>query len=273
LPPHTHGDCCGSALSRRVFLRGSAAAAALPLAGCDQLDFTWLADLLVPPEVADELGARSFAQIVGTEPVLRDAGVQRRVAAVAGRVIDASGSGADNWQIVVFDRAEPNAFALPGGKIGVFSGMLRVAQNDDQLATVLGHEVAHVEARHGAQRIVAGHAIALILRLATALIAGSDVPVPPELVIALGGGLADLGLVKPFSRSQELAADKLGLSYMAKAGFDPGQAVAFWQRMQRLAGPGRPPVFLSAHPSSASRIELLRQEIDRIQGATVGQGM
>jgi predicted Zn-dependent protease len=151
----------------------------------------------------------------------------------------------------------------------VFTGMLEVAANEDQLATVLGHEVGHVNARHGAERMVTEHFIALGLRLAASLLALGDVQIPPELLVALGASAADLGIVRPFSRTQELEADALGLEYMAQAGYDPTQAIAFWQRMQQLTGDGGAPHFLATHPSNARRIEELLEQLPELENAAL----
>ena len=150
---------------------------------------------------------------------------------------------------VALDGEAVNAFALPGGKVGVFSGMLRIMANEAQLATVLGHEVGHVTARHAAQRIVAENAVTLTLRLAASLLAWSDTPIPPQLVVALGGSLADVGLIRPFGRAQELQADALGLGYMARPASSPrkrsrsGSVCLRWRRAtgrRRSSPPTRP---------------------------------
>jgi predicted Zn-dependent protease len=259
------GCACHGGTSRRTFLKGAAVAASLPLGGCDAAVPDWLADVLVPEPMAAELGTAAFREILQRTPPLRDAGVQRQVAAIGRRIVEASEPTWTEWQFVALDSPEINAFALPGGKVGVFTGMLEVAANEAQLATVLGHEVGHVNARHGAQRIVAEHALALALRLGGTLLALSDAPVPPELVVALGGSLADVGLIRPFSRSQELQADALGLRYMARAGFDPNEAVAFWQRMASLERGNRVPAFLSTHPAGERRIEELKELLPTVQ--------
>ncbi len=217
--------CCGG-ITRRSLLTGAATAALLPLAGCDSAVPSWLADLLVPEDVAAELGARAFREILAATPPARDPGLQRRLAAVGERIVAASSSTWPDWQFVVLDSPQLNAFALPGGKVGVFTGMLRIMANEAQLATVLGHEVGHVNARHAAQRIVAENAVTLALRLGASLLAFGDSPIPPQLVVALGGTLADVGLIRPFGRAQELQADELGLRYMARAGYDPAESVA-----------------------------------------------
>jgi predicted Zn-dependent protease len=172
--------------------------------------------------------------------------------------VQASESPYGDWEFVVLEGEQPNASALPGGRVGVYTGMLQVAGNEAQLATVLGHEVGHVKARHGAERIVTEHFITLALRLVAALLALGDVRIPPDLLVALGASATELGIVRPFSRAQELEAD-------ARAGYEPTEAVAFWRRMQQLAGDGGPPAFLATHPSSARRIEELLEQLPEIR--------
>jgi predicted Zn-dependent protease len=257
------GACSGSAqVSRRAFLQGVAViATAGPLAGCDQVDVGWLARTLVPPEAEAELGRQAFRQIMSQTPVAQDQRVHEYVTRIGARIVQASASPYPDWQFVVFEGDQVNAFALPGGRVGVFTGMLEVAANEDQLATVLGHEIGHVNARHGAERIVTEHFIALALRLAATLLALGDAQIPPDLLVALGATAADLGIVRPFSRTQELEADALGLEYMAQTGYEPTEAIAFWRRMQELAGNGGPPYFLATHPSNAQRIEELLKQL------------
>jgi predicted Zn-dependent protease len=255
-------------ISRRAFLRRVAIiAAAGPLAGCDQVDVGWLARTLVPPEMEAELGRQAFRQIMSQTPVAQDPELHDYVAGIGARIVQASDSPYPDWQFVVFESDQVNAFALPGGRVGVFTGMLEVAANEDQLATVLGHEVGHVNARHGAERMVTEHVIALGLRLAATLLALGDARIPPDLLVALGATAADLGIVRPFSRTQELEADALGLEYMARAGYEPTEAIAFWRRMQELTGNGGPPYFLATHPTNAQRIEELLERLPELQNA------
>jgi predicted Zn-dependent protease len=256
----------GPRLSRRAFLRGvTATAATLPLAGCDQMDVGWLAQMLVPPEAEADLGRQAFQQIMNETPVAQDPGLHEYVTRVGERIVRASNSPYPDWQFVVFEGDQPNAFALPGGRVGVFTGMLKVATDEDQLATALGHEVGHVNARHGAERMVTQHFIALGLRLVASLLAIGDVQIPPDLLVALGASAAELGIVRPFSRNQELEADVLGLEYMAEAGYEPTAAIDFWRRMQGLSGDGGQPDFLATHPSSARRIEELLERLPQLE--------
>jgi predicted Zn-dependent protease len=245
----------------------AAATATVPLASCDQVDVGWLARMLVPPKTEAALGHQAFRQIMSQTPVAQDPGLHDYVAGIGQSIVQASASPYPDWRFVVFEGDQANAFALPGGRVGVFTGMLEVAANEDQLATVLGHEVGHVNARHGAERMVTEHFIALGLRLAATLLALGDVPIPPELLVALGASAAELGIVRPFSRTQELEADALGLEYMAKAGFEPTEAIAFWRRMQQLTGEGGAPHFLATHPSNARRIEELLERLPELENA------
>jgi predicted Zn-dependent protease len=162
----------------------------------------------------------------------------------------------------VFEDETANAVALPGKKIGVHTGLLAVAKNQDQLATVLAHEVAHVVARHSAERVSDQIAIQGGAQLAGAVIGAAGDPSSPLHGIALGAlGLGAQGVVLKFSRTHESEADKLGLDLMARAGFDPRESVPLWQNMEAAAKGARPPEFLSTHPSPATRIRDLQQRI------------
>ena len=257
--------CAVSSISRRAFLKGAAAASAtVPLAGCGEADVGWLARRLISPEAEAELGRQAFQQIADEMPLARDPRLHASVRRIGTRIVEASGSPYSEWVFAVFESEQVNAFALPGGRVGVFTGMLKLAANEDQLAAVLGHEVGHVNARHGAERVVTEQGIAWALRLGAMLLALGDVPIPPDLVVALGASAAEFGIVRPFSRAQELEADALGLGYMAEAGYRPREAIAFWRRMQQLTDNGGVPPFLATHPSGARRIEELLQRLPEI---------
>jgi predicted Zn-dependent protease len=206
----------------------------------------------------DRLGATAYAEIRQSTPVSRDRRARRFVRCVSEAVTDVAGSPGERWQVTLFEDPSANAFALPGGKIGVNTGLLEVARNQDQLATVIGHEVAHVIARHGAERMSQEFATKAGLDLARAL-SGAPSPTRNAIFGALGVG-AKFGILLPYSRTQESEADLLGLDLMAKAGFDPRESVELWQNMERAGGRARPE-FLSTHPSSGTRIADLQARI------------
>ena len=202
----------------------------------------------------ERMGQSAFSEIKRRNAVVEDPAMQRYVTCVADAITRVVAPGQD-WEVVVFDEESANAFALPGGKIGVHSGMLEVAATQDQLAAVLAHEVAHVEAEHGNARMSAAAATQIGLSAVAVLLGGEARD--REQVMALLGVGAQVGILLPYGRSQESEADRLGLEYMARAGFDPRASIALWQNMER-AGGGQPPEFLSTHPSHATRISDLR---------------
>lgn len=164
------------------------------------------------------------------------------------------------WDVELFDEEEINAFAMPGGKIGVYTGLFKTAQTPDQLAAVMGHEVAHVTRGHSLKR--ANSAQAANLGILVGAMASEAVRNNAGLLV-LG---AQLGLLLPYGRYQESEADIVGLDYMARAGFDPSASVQLWRNMAE-ANPSSMPEFLSTHPSSETRIEDLQAEIQRVQPA------
>ncbi len=201
------------------------------------------------------IGTEQFNQLRKTAPLVKDRATIDYVACVANGIVDVlEGKDAEMyWELAVIQQQQVNAFVLPGGKISVFSGILSVAKNQHQLAAVLGHEVAHVTAKHANER-----ASRSIVTNATIDVAA----------LVLGGGYARqtaaasstlrtagaLGISNPFSRMQESEADLVGLDYMAMAGFDPRESVELWQNMN-AQNESRVPEFMSTHPSGDTRIE------------------
>lgn len=164
------------------------------------------------------------------------------------------------WEVKVFADDSPNAFALPGGKIGVHTGMLTVAKNQHQLASVLGHEIGHVWAKHSNQRVSQTFATQTGMQLAS--VAAGEMTSEKQQLLGLLGVGAQFGVLLPFSRKHESEADEIGLELMARAGFDPRQSVELWRNMQK-AGGGSTPEFLSTHPGTDSRIRDLNARMDR----------
>lgn len=157
------------------------------------------------------------------------------------------------WEVTVFDEDQANAFALPGGKIGVYNGLFDTAVNQDQLAAVMAHEVGHVLANHSNER--ASQSAIRNVGVAAAQILG----VSDTTMQILNTG-TQLGLFLPFNRTQESEADSIGIMLMANAGFDPASSITLWENMTVGAGP-RPPEILSTHPSPSSRIEELESRL------------
>ena len=162
------------------------------------------------------------------------------------------------WEMAIFQADSVNAFAMPGGKIGVMTGILKAAQNQHQLAAVIGHEIAHVTARHANERASRGSFSNVGVQVAAVLLGGGNQGATYTAYEALNAGAA-LGIMLPFSRSQESEADVIGLEYMARAGFDPRESVPLWQNMDAEADEA-PAEFLSTHPSSETRIDQLVAE-------------
>lgn len=213
------------------------------------------------PEMA-AMGVAAFDQMRSEKPRSTNAAQTALVQCVAGAITrtltpaDTRAIGGNPpWEVELFDDDSANAFALPGGKMGVNTGLLDVAENPAQLAAVLGHEVGHVLARHSNERL-SGTTFAQLGLGTVAIIAGGDTPQKQQLMAALGVG-AQLGIMK-FSRTHESEADEIGLDLMARAGFDPREAVTLWQNMARAAAGQAPPEFLSTHPSHSTRITQLR---------------
>lgn len=215
--------------------------------------------LLMPESQMDQMGLQAFENIKKQTPVDAGSGSSGYVNCVAQAITREVGG---RWEVVVFKDDSANAFALPGGKIGVNSGMLKVTRNQDQLATVIGHEVAHVLSRHSNERVSQQFAVEQGLGLITAL--SSPQTETGRTLMGLMGLGAQYGILMPYSRVQESEADRLGLELMAKAGFNPAESIELWKNMS-AAGGAQPPEFLSTHPSHSTRISGLNAILPNAQ--------
>lgn len=216
--------------------------------------------MLLPESQVDAMGIQSFEQLKKDTPLTSDARVRNYVNCIADKIIPHVEQNPDpaGWEVQVFEDEQANAFALPGYKIGVYTGLLKYATNQDQLAAVIGHEIAHVIARHGNERVSQQLATQAGITVATIALGSSQNENSAMILAGLGLGV-QYGIILPFSRSHESEADLIGLDLMAKAGFDPAQSVPLWQNMS--ASGAAPPEFLSTHPSGATRIKQLQQRI------------
>ena len=232
---------------------------ALVLVACARAPITNRTQFIIVPQAFEmQLGASAYLSMLETEKTSRNKHYAQTVRRVGRRIAAVSHTPNLRWQYTVFDNdKQVNAFALPGGKIGVYTGMMPVAKTEAGLATVMAHEVAHATARHGGERMSLG----ILLQMGSAALASAmkkkDKKTTGRVLAAYGVGTA-LVVALPFSRKQEGEADRIGLIYMAKAGYDPREAVAFWERMG-AAGRGAPPEFLSTHPGYRTRIKNLRK--------------
>jgi predicted Zn-dependent protease len=207
-----------------------------------------------------QMGVAAFADISKQTPPSRDALANAKVTCVANAITQTltGVNTQNNWEVRVFADDTPNAFALPGGKIGVNTGLLKVARTQGQLAAVIGHEVSHVTEGHANERVSAQYASQTFLQLASVL-ADASSPGYGQMIGLLGAGV-QVGVLLPYDRKHESEADLLGLDLMAKAGFDPRESIALWRNMSE-AGGGQPPEFLSTHPSHGTRIRDLEQRM------------
>lgn len=246
------------------------------LASCVTLDESGKRAFIIISESQEaQMGLASFQQLKQSAKVSTDPVANAQVRRVAERLIPQVNVRNAQWEVVVFDDPTPNAFALPGGKIGVHTGILPIAQNDDALAAIIGHEIAHVTLRHGAQRVSQQLAVAGVATVTDVALAMNEVRERQAIMTGLGLG-ASVGIILPFSRSNEYEADKYGLFYMARAGYDPEAAIGFWERMKAYAARhgGPPPEWLATHPADDNRIAQIRALIPeaRAQAARARQG-
>jgi len=216
---------------------------------------------LFPDSQIDRMGLAAFEEMKQQIPVSRNPALIDYVNCVAFSILREIPT-RHNWEVVVFDDEAINAFAVPGGRIGVFTGLLEVARGQDQLAAVIGHEIAHVTANHANARVSASFATQTGLSLAQAM-AGAPSYQKNQLFGLLGLGV-QAGVLLPYGRGQESEADILGVEYMARAGFVPGASILLWENMSK-AGGGQPPEFLSTHPSHETRVRGLNEAMPQAQ--------
>ncbi|NJM34653.1 MAG: M48 family metalloprotease [Rhodomicrobium sp.] len=255
------------AMSRREIVKGLAAGSVVVLApGCaynEELGRNQL--LFVSSGQMAQLASSAWTDLKKTEKTTNDPKYKSRMNRVAPRIITAFGGNPSEWEVQVFASKELNAFALPGNKIGFYTGILDIMENDDQIACVMGHECAHVNYNHSGERYSQSTLAQTGLTVAQVAVSGNRYQ--NEIIGVLGMG-ASLGVILPFSRKHELEADKFGLRYMHRAGFNVDQAIVFWQKMSAKKD-GAPPEILSTHPSDATRIAQLQREIALIRQGQV----
>ena len=240
---------------------------ALALLACQTNPYTGRSQLMVIPASQEmAMGAQAYQQVLQdpktpqshdpreVEPVKR---VAARIIAAAKKSKYADAANKFEWEVTVIkDDKTMNAFALPGGKIAVYTGIFPVAKNEAGLAAIMGHEVTHALARHGGERMSQG--LAAQVGVAALSVGAASQGYDPQMAALAGGLLANYGVILPYSRQHESEADHIGLILAAQAGYDPHEAVRVWERMEQ-ASKGQPPEFLSTHPGHGTRIKQLEE--------------
>lgn len=229
---------------------------------------------LVSSSQEAQLGLQSFQELKQQTPISKDPAANALVQKVGKRIAAVANLPNAQWEFVVFDSKEANAFCLPGGKVGVYTGILPITKDEAGLATVIGHEVAHASLHHGAERMSEAMALQLGGQAVGAASAAADPRLQSAIGLAYGAG-ATLGRELPHSRLQESEADHVGLRYMARAGYNPEEAVKFWERFaqyNKAQGGASTPAFLRTHPVDEVRIKQLQQWLPEAK-AQMASGM
>lgn len=234
--------------------------------GCTTVPETGRSQLrLIGADQEIKLGLTEFDKLKKSTPISQDSSQRAMLERVGARIAAVVQLPGAQWEFVLFDDETANAFCLPGGKVGVYSGILSITQDEVGLATVIGHEVAHAVARHGAERVSEQLVVQTGGQILDIIVASRS-PAWRGAVLGAYGVGSELGVALPHSRAQELEADHLGLLYMARAGYDPRQAIAFWRRFSAYAkqrGEGKPVEFLSTHPLDETRINALEAHMGK----------
>lgn len=218
--------------------------------------------LVMPDAQVDQMGLQSFETLKQQKPISQNGQYNQLASCIANALTQQVGGG--YWEVVVFEDSSPNAFALPSNKIGIYTGMITLLENQDQLAAVIGHEIGHVLAKHSNERasqdMAVNQGIGMVQTMTN----------PQSTLGQVGMGVlglgAEYGILKPYSRVQESEADIIGIDLMAKAGFDPRQSIDLWQKMEQATKGQQPIEFMSTHPAHSTRIQDLQQHMPQAMG-------
>ncbi len=251
-------------LSRRALIRGLAAGTVFPfMTSCVTNPETGENQfLLVGEGQIAQMAASAWTDMKRQVPQTSNPALRNRVLGIWDRIATGANRGDQNWDVAVFDTKDVNAFVMPGNRVGVYRGMTELVENDDQLSSVLGHEVGHVTGRHAAERYSIAIAGQVGLMAGQIAVANSESlsRYGNELAV-LGGAALQFGVLLPYSRKHELQADQLGVDYMYRAGYDVTESIRLWELMGAQGG-NRPPEFMSTHPSPERRADELRKFIN-----------
>jgi len=237
----------------------------LGLLACHKVPFTNRVQFnLVPDGVMDQIGAKSYLNTLQQNSVVHGSAANGVLNKVGARIATQASQPKFKWQYNLIDSTQVNAWCLPGGKIAFYTGILPIVRDEAGMAFVMGHEVGHAVARHGAERMTTqltllGGMAGLELFLSNR---SKLTPAQQAGIMAAIGLTAEVGVMLPYSRHQESEADVIGLMYMSGAGYPPGESIKMWDRMDQLAGGKKVPAFLSTHPSNAQRKRVLSGWMD-----------
>jgi len=248
------------------------------LAGCSEIGITGRKQFnLIPDSIINSMSLQQYGQFISENKVSADAQKTAMVKRVGSKIVQAVEEYSQKnlsanpfagyqWEFNLVEDPNVNAFAMPGGKVVVYTGLLPVAKSEAGLAVVVGHEIAHVFARHGSERMTQGLLVQMGgIAISEALKTQPDAT--KNLFMTSYGMGTQIGVLLPYSRLHESEADRLGLVFMAMAGYDPHEAVTFWQRMaEQSKGKSRPPEILSTHPADETRIRNLENLIPEAMG-------
>jgi predicted Zn-dependent protease len=229
----------------------------LLVAACASAPYTGRRQLLLTSEGSEtNMGYQAFRQIRQNYKVSHDPAINAEVKKVGERIAAAAKRPDYRWEFIVFDNKEANAFCLPGGKVGIFTGILKYTKDEAGLATVISHEVAHALARHSGERMSQGM-LAQVGGIGLGVALGGVGGTAGQAIMTGYSLGTQYGILLPYGRTQEYEADHIGLILMAKAGYDPAQALEFWKRMMTKDKKVNMPQFMSTHPTDASRLKEL----------------
>jgi len=226
---------------------------------CQAVEYTGRSQVnLVSEGDEKKLGVEAYEDILKKTPLSKKQAWEAQLKRVGHTTSVAAAKPGDQWELNLMQGKHVNAFCLPGGKVAFWEGIMPVTQDDNGIAVVMGHEVAHALARHGAERMSQSMGAQLIGQVLSAGVGMVNPGYTEAFSQAYGLGV-NMAVILPWGRAQESEADHIGLILMAKAGYDPSVAVGFWERMSKLQQGGKPPEFLSTHPSDETRIAQIKQ--------------
>ena len=252
-------------LSRRGIISGLAAGTVFPfISGCTTNAATGRSQfLLFGDEQIAGMAASAWTDMKTQTPQTSNTALKNRVLNVWNRTAKGAGRSNEQWDVAVFDTDDVNAFVMPGNRVGVYRGLTELTENDDQLSSVLGHETGHVAGKHAAERLSITTAAQVGMMAGQIAVGQSETLNKYGAAIgALGGAAVQYGVILPYSRANELEADRLGVDYMHNAGYDVKQSVRLWELMDANSTGARPIEFMSTHPDPARRAQELRNYIN-----------